>query len=117
MIYTHVAAAAVALAVGFAGGWKTQGWRWDAADKQRLEQEAKDLHRMTERAHASSGAYEAKKVANEIRYRTVTVTLEKIIDRPVYLNQCLDDDGLRALNQQITRAADPGQPSIKLPKP
>ena len=27
MLYTHVAAAVVALGVGFAAGWQTQGWR------------------------------------------------------------------------------------------
>lgn len=117
MLYTYVATGLIALAVGFGGGWKTQGWRWDAADKQRLEQETADLRRITEHARQASGTYEDKRTANEIRYRTTTVVLEKVIDRPVYLNACFDDDGLRALNQQIARAADTGQPSLKLPKP
>lgn len=30
MIYTHVAAALVALALGFGGGWQTQDWRFTA---------------------------------------------------------------------------------------
>lgn len=116
-LYTYVAVGAAALAIGFGGGWKTNGWRWDASEKQRIEQETKDLHRVTERANASSGAYEGKKAANEIRYRTVTVMLEKIVERPVYLAACLDPDGLRELNQQIARSTDSGQPSLKLPKP
>ena len=115
MIYTHAAVAVLAVAIGFAGGWKTQGWRWDAADKQRLEQEAKDLHRATERAQASSGAFEQKRSANEIRYRTVTVTLEKIVERPVYLSACFDADGLRVLNEQISGNPNPGKLGLKLP--
>ena len=100
-LYTYVATALVAVAIGFTGDWKTQGWRWDAADKQRIEQEAKDLHRANERAQASSSTFESKRFANETKYRTVTVTLEKVVERPVYLQQCMDLDGLAALNEQI----------------
>lgn len=117
MIYTHVAAAVVALAVGFAGGWKTQGWRWDAADKQRMEQENKERQRQLDRANTASTTFEDKRATNETRYRTVTVTLEKVVERPVYLQQCLDDDGLRVLNEQISGNTDPGKLGLKLPKP
>ena len=116
MIYTHAAVACIALAIGFNAGWKTQEWRWDAADKQRLEQEAKAQHRATERAQASSGAFEQKRSANEIRYRTVTVTLEKIVERPVYLQSCLDADGLRILNAQISGDPNSGKLGLKLPR-
>lgn len=116
-LYTYAATAAIAAALAFSGAWKLQALRHDAAEKQRIEQEAKDLHRRTERATASSSTYEDKKAKNEIRYRNVTVTLEKIIERPVYLNQCFDADGLRELNAQIKRSAYPGEPQLKLPKP
>lgn len=116
-LYTYVATAAVALALGFSGGWKTQGWRWDAADKQRIELEAKERQKQLDRANTASFSFEDKKAANEIRYRTVTVTLEKVVERPVYLQQCVDADGLQQLNAQISRTADPGEPSLKLPKP
>lgn len=117
MAYTYAATALVAVAIGFTGGWKTQGWRWDASEKQRLEQEAKERQKQLERAHTASTTFEDKRTTNETRYRTVTVTLEKVVERPVYLNACLDPVGLRILNDQITRAADPSQPGLKLPKP
>lgn len=116
-LYAYAATALVAVAIGFTGGWKTQGWRWDAAEKQRIEQEAKERQKQLDRAHTASATFEGKRTANETHYRTVTVTLEKIVDRPVYLNQCMDADGLQQLNAQIARATDPGQPGIKLPKP
>lgn len=114
-IYTCVATALVAVAIGFAGGWETQGWRWDAADKQRLEQEAKELHRAAERAQASSTTFEGKRATNETKYRTVTVTLEKIVERPVYLSACFDADGLRILNAQISGDPNSGKLGLKLP--
>lgn len=116
-LYTYAATTLVALAVGFCGGWKTQGWRWDAADKQRIEQEAKDLHRANERAQASSSTFESKRSANETKYRTVTVTVKEFIDRPVYGAACLDADGLRILNEQIAGNPNPGKLGLKLPSP
>ena len=116
-MWVYAATALVALAVGFGGGWKTQGWRWDAAEKHRIEQEAKERQKQRDRAHTASTTFEDKRSTNETRYRTVTVTLEKVVERPVYLQSCLDDDGLRVLNSQISRASDPGQPQLKLPKP
>jgi hypothetical protein len=115
MIWTYAATAIAAAAIGFGGAWQTQAWRYDAADKQRLEQEAKAQHRALERAQVSSGAFEQKRSTNATRYRTVTVTLEKIIERPVYLNQCMDADGLRILNAQISGDPNPGKLGLKLP--
>jgi hypothetical protein len=117
MIYTHAAAAAVALVLGFGAGWKTQGWRWEAAEAERLRTNATELHRATERAGAAAGTFETKRSANEIQYRTVTRTIEKIIDRPVYLQQCFDDDGLRNLNEQISAGTNSGESSAAMPRP
>lgn len=33
--------------------------------------------------------------------KTITKYVEKIVDRPVYLNECIDDDGLHILNSAI----------------
>lgn len=50
MIYTRAAAALLALALGFTAGWQTQGWRWRAADADRIEatSEAERLRRMAQ---------------------------------------------------------------------
>lgn len=109
------------LIVGAAGAaygtWQVQEWRWTAAEKQRLEQGAKDLHRALERAQASSGVFENKRTANETKYRTVTVTVKEFIDRPVYGAACIDPDGLRVLNEQISGNPNPGRLGLKLPAP
>jgi hypothetical protein len=36
-----------------------------------------------------------------IVYRTITEMVDKIVDRPVYRNVCLDDDGLRLANAAL----------------
>lgn len=105
----------VSLGLGFGSGYTVQGWKRDAADKQRIEREAKKKDEQIETAQEASAVIEKIRTVNEIRYRTVTVTLEKIVDRPVYLNQCIDDDGLRILNDQISGNPNPGKLGFKLP--
>ena len=116
-LYTYAATALVAAALGGAGAWKVQGWRFAAQDAQRLEAQAEATRINEKAASAASTSFETKKASNETRYRTITVEVEKIVDRPVYLQQCIDDDGLRLINSQIRREAPPGQPGLKLPRP
>lgn len=42
MIYTHVAAAILAAAIAATGAWKVQDWRYNAKEKERVEQELND---------------------------------------------------------------------------
>lgn len=115
MIYSHAAAALLGAALAAAGAWQVQGWRYEAREAERLEQQA-ELRRNREKAAGmASTGFESDRSRNEARRQATAEVLEKIVERPVYLQQCLDDDGLRELNAQIRRAADPGQPGRQLP--
>lgn len=70
---------------------------------------------------AATAKYNA--IAEELEYvkgqritvqRTITRYRDKIIDRPVYRNACLDDDGRMLINAAI-RGADPGKPAAAVP--
>ena len=111
-----IATGLISLVLGFSSGMGLQKLFWIAADKERIENEAKTKENNKEKAHEASPSYEEKRTANEIRYRTVTVTVEKLIDRPVYINQCLDADGLRTINEQITGQPDSSKLGLKLPR-
>ena len=45
---------------------------------------------------------EAERAKSKIVYKTVTRQVDKIIDRPVYRNVCLDADGLRDANAALS---------------
>ena len=49
-----------------------------------------------------SAVYEQLKSEQRVKVGTVTREVQKIIDRPVYNNVCIDDDGLRIINSLIT---------------
>ncbi|MBK5646631.1 MAG: hypothetical protein I4N51_05605 [Acinetobacter sp.] len=49
-----------------------------------------------------SADYEQLKSEQRVKVGTVTREVQKIIERPVYNNVCIDDDGLRSINSLIT---------------
>ncbi len=74
-----------------------------AAKIQQIEQ--KHLKALTEKQNQinqMSSDYEAAKSEQRVQVETVTREVQKIIDRPVYLNHCFDDDGVSAINSLIT---------------
>ena len=48
-----------------------------------------------------SADYEQIKSAQRRQVETVTREVQKIIERPIYNNVCIDDDGLRVINSLI----------------
>ncbi len=54
-----------------------------------------------EKARKASEDYEKLNSEQRVKTETVTREVQKIIERPVYLNQCFDDDGLSAINSLI----------------
>lgn len=52
-------------------------------------------------AYSAGELYESKKTTLKEKQNVVHKTIEKIIERPIYLNVCLDDDGLSEINSSI----------------
>ncbi|RZJ24778.1 MAG: hypothetical protein EOO54_08400 [Haliea sp.] len=110
-------AAAVAGLIGFGSAWTVQDWRHDAAMLKRTQEEGKALVRKADNIDAAATNHEAFKAKTEVRYVTRTRTIEKLVDRPVYRNQCIDADGLRELNAAIAGRDDSGEPAPAVPGP
>lgn len=109
------AAVAVALAVywlydtGYDNGAASVQAQWDAANAKQRDAEAKQ-------GSAASTKLEIGNAQAKIVYRTVTRTVDKIVDRSIYVRACFDDDGMRAVNAAL-RGALPaaGQPDGAVP--
>ena len=115
MIYTHAAAAVLALAIGLAGGWLTRGWKAGNDERNAIEQAAHDARRRVERADQAAGKFEDKRAATAVRWRTVEKEVERVVEKPVYRNVCLDPDGLRILADEIDRNPHSGEPAPAMP--
>ena len=62
---------------------------------------AASAQKQVEQARQASADYQTAKAENEQKERVRYVQVQKIIERPVYRNVCLDADGLRELNAAI----------------
>ena len=97
MIYTHVAAALLAGVVAFGGALKVQDWRYGAREAERLES-VRESTRMAARAgDMAATSHEADKVEIRTEFKTIYRDVEHVVEKPIYLNVCFDDDGLRVL--------------------
>lgn len=48
-----------------------------------------------------SADYEKLRSEQRTKVETVTRTVQKIVERPIYLNRCIDDDGVQQINSLI----------------
>lgn len=113
----YAAVALLAASVAGAGAWKVQAWRYAAKDAQRIEAQAEKARNDRQAAQVASEGFENDKAKTEIKYRTITKEVARIVDRPVYLQRCFDDDGLRAVREAIGAAGHPGEPQGAVSEP
>lgn len=115
MIYTHVAAAILGAAIAATVAWGVQDWRYGAIERHRIEAQHELERNNQKAADAASGGYEDDRAKTNWRQRAIRVEVDRIVERPVYRNVCLDDDGLRLLHGAIKRFDDPGESQGGLP--
>ena len=87
------------LALAFLAGWKVNGWRL-AAEKAAAE-EARQARIDAYREEEAKSAALLEKRLKELRANEKVIEREriKLVDRPVYSNECLDDDGLQLIER------------------
>lgn len=69
---------------------------------QAIEQaQYKALNEANAKANQVSADYEQLKSERQAKVESVTRTVQKIVERPMYLNSCFDSDGLSELNSLI----------------
>lgn len=52
-----------------------------------------------EKTNEVSEEYETTKEAERVRTEYITRDVQKIVERPIYINNCFDTDGVSAVNQ------------------
>lgn len=120
MIYTHLAAAAIAALVAGSGAWKVQDWRYAAKENDRLEQEAKERGIRLQRVDTAASSHEKDKGEIRTEFITITETVERIVREPFYAADapaCLDADGLRQLSDATGNPDPASKPAGTVPRP
>lgn len=101
------AAAVAAFLLFAAGAWIGHGmtaasYRKDIIAEQ--ERTAQAVAAAAAEANQHAEELEKARAHREVVYRTITKEVDKLVERPVYRNVCLDDDGLQRINEALTGA-------------
>jgi hypothetical protein len=107
-------AVALGMAAGSAAGYKLTADHYKAAQLEQERAAAAAYQARTEELNQVSAELERAKSEKHVIYRTITKRVQTYIDRPVYLHDCVDDDGLRDINAALA-GADPGKPDAAVP--
>ena len=68
-------------------------------------------------SNTAAVAHESDKVRIETEYRDVIKEVQRVVEKPVYRNVCLDPDGLSVIGDALARAYnDPGESGNAVPK-
>lgn len=85
------------IAIGFYGAHKYNEGVSDATVT--MQSKINDLNtKQVQQMAQASAKYQANKTQRESKQGVQYVEVEKIVERPIYLNVCLDDDGVSAIN-------------------
>ena len=116
-----IAAKLVLLIAVFVGGFAA-GVKWHAGQDAIKENARQVNQRAMERlqrqnSNTAAVAHESDKVRIETEYRDVIKEVQRVVEKPVYRNVCLDPDGLSVIGDALARAYnDPGEPGNAVPK-
>jgi hypothetical protein len=66
-------------------------------------QKAKDAE--AAKANAAATTLESGNANAKVIYKTITQTVDRVVEKPVYLNTCFDSDGLQLANAALAGAA------------
>ena len=110
-----ICASVIALGLAFGTGWWLRGIQTKAATVDQTKAQAQADVKQAQRTSEAVQQHAQVKTETEIHYVTTVKEVEKLVERPVYLERCMDDDGLRVLNAQILGTNPPG-PGPALPE-
>lgn len=103
------------LVIGFGVGYKIADGAAAKRDLAALNA-AQAAYAAKETEYATlSATYESLRATRSAAAETRTRTIEKIVERPVYHNVCLDDDGLRLINDAASESDRTGEPAPAVP--
>lgn len=114
-MYVYLTGALVLSVACFGSGWKVRAWKADADDRVAIEQSARDAQRRAEHADTAAVGYEVAKATQDVRERVVIKEVVRVVSKPVYLRECLDDDGLRILAEDVHSRTAPGGAAPAVP--
>lgn len=116
-----IAAKLILLLVMFVAG-AAGGVRWQigivaARDLRAVQENARVQILRADRADQAAERHETAKADIQVIYETIEKEVRHVVEKPVYRNICLDDDGLRVLSAAINGDNAAGKPAPAVSSP
>lgn len=106
MNFVILAVAGAVIAVSsFLAGDKWRSGIVAARDLKAVQEVARVQILRADRADQAAERHEKAKASIEVRYETITKEVQHVVEKPVYRNICLDDDGLRVIRDALATAS------------
>lgn len=114
-----VIAGAVLSVSSFLAGDKWRSGIVAARDLKATQEVARVQILRADRADQAAERHERAKADVQVVYETITKEVQHVVEKPVYRNVCLDDDGLRIIGDALaaTGAGAAGQPARAVSAP
>lgn len=95
------AIAAIIFTLGAGVSWKVTSDHYEAKHAKDDRVAREDFQTAVLGMNQLSAALQGKKSEQKTVYRTIQKEVPVVVDRPVYRNECVDDDGLRLVNEAL----------------
>lgn len=100
-LYAYLIACAIVISLFVGGYYYAYDNGYDAKEFEVREMQNKADKEAREKYELVASELETLKNKRQENARTITKVVEKIVERPVYSNQCVDADGLQLANDAI----------------
>jgi len=113
----------ILVAAGIFVAGASAGIKWHAGQDAIAENARQVNQRAAERLQrqntdTAAERHEKVKAEIQVRYQTITKEVQYVVEKPVYRNICLDDDGLRLIREQLAGPSDAAsQPARSVSSP
>lgn len=114
-IQVKIIAAVVALIVAFIAGWQVKGAFVAKRDLAIIEAKNEFIKVYQEGEAHTASIVETRLQELKANEKVIERERVKIVDRPIYSNECLDLDGLFLIERARTGKADPKQSTNEVP--
>ena len=102
-MYAYLAAALISAALAFGGAWKVQDWRYGSREAARLAGVERANKIIERQGDGAAVGLETDRTKIHTVFQTIYKDVDHVVEKPVYLNECFDADGLRLITT-ATRA-------------
>lgn len=106
IIFVYIGIAVALIGFGGSVGWKVTSDHYEAKAAKDDRVALADFETAVLGMNVLSKALEDSKGEIKVVYRTIERKIPQIIDRPVYRDECLDDDGLRIVAEAFAGKLD-----------